>query len=442
MDRAGIEKALRNAVNLAPEIPFDQIAAQSFIRMQEHDYITRQEPIKRVNPVRQLSFAAAMCLVIFLTVSGWYVRNKAVDSIITLDVNPSIEILTNRKDEILSVKAMNPDAQRIIGDKDYSHTRLNDTISMIINSLVENKYVNREKNAILLTVTNKNNRKADDLLTDMNIAIRDSLSVNNIEPLILSKTMNTKEANDKLAKKYDISRGKLQLIKDMIDFNHNLSLGKLAKLSVEQLLILARENNMDLSKYLKRNGGEGMPSVTEKPDYDIEKFKNKTSNDANEKSERKDNNDVKNRDSRKELDEKDHSKIRKQEDRDNEDDSKNKDNKKEKQKNKNKNIEIKNAETEETDMYSEKEETKEADMYPENAETNEIEKESKDTDNKNTLTSRDEDNSGSIGEDDEDSSDSIIIENDADGYNHEDLEGDTKIDQGKDSNESDTHHNY
>ena len=46
--------------------------------------------------------------------------DRAVDSTVSLDVNPSIEIQVNRKERVLSVTPLNSDGKVIVGSMDFS----------------------------------------------------------------------------------------------------------------------------------------------------------------------------------------------------------------------------------------------------------------------------------------------------------------------------------
>lgn len=52
---------------------------------------------------------------------GSYRQNHAVDSVVSLDVNPSVEIQVNRKDQVLEVAPLNEDGQK--GDRRYGLCR-------------------------------------------------------------------------------------------------------------------------------------------------------------------------------------------------------------------------------------------------------------------------------------------------------------------------------
>ncbi|MHB8127577.1 MAG: anti-sigma-I factor RsgI family protein [Mobilitalea sp.] len=255
MNKTTIEKSLGNALKSAPTISFAELAALPYIKMSEHDYITAQEEKKISAHLRQFALAAACCILVMASLSGWYVQNRITSSTITLDVNPSIQIITNHKDKVLSVKALNKDAEVIVGDNDYKDAKLEETVIILMNSLVDQKYLDQEKNTILLSVMNKNAKKADAIKTEVDKTIRENLVAQNITPTIMSQIIAKETDLNYLASKYHISAGKMNLIQRMITLNNKLSLDMLANMSIEQLLKLAEKNSIDLSGYLSIDDG-------------------------------------------------------------------------------------------------------------------------------------------------------------------------------------------
>ena len=68
-------------------------------------------------------------------------QNTRVDSVIGLDVNPSIEISVNRKDKILETEALNEDAVTVLADMDLEGVDLNIGVNAIIGSMVRCGYL-------------------------------------------------------------------------------------------------------------------------------------------------------------------------------------------------------------------------------------------------------------------------------------------------------------
>lgn len=273
MNRKRIENSLKDAVNCAPQLPVEELFTMPYIKMTEHDYITKQIETKKNSNIRQFTTAVACSLLLLVLTIGWYIQNRMPDSIITLDVNPSIEIITNHKDNVISVNALNEDAREIIGDN-FSAKTLEDTVELLVSSLVEHNFISTGKNTVLLTVMNNNNKKADEIMTRMGTVINDSLTERNIMPVILSQIIDEEADRAELAKTYHVSEGKMELILDMISDHNELSIDTLVNLSMEELLKLARHYHMDLSKYLSLYNNAIIPAQEDAGDTQKDADKN------------------------------------------------------------------------------------------------------------------------------------------------------------------------
>ena len=97
----------------------------------------------------------AACLVLLLGgifALQTYRINNAVDSTVSLDVNPSVEIQVNRKERVLRVTPLNEDGKVIVGDMDFSGSDLKVTVNALIGSMLQNGYLSELSNSILISV--------------------------------------------------------------------------------------------------------------------------------------------------------------------------------------------------------------------------------------------------------------------------------------------------
>ena len=84
---------------------------------------------------------------------GAYRQNYAVDATVSLDVNPSVEIQVNRKDQVLEVTPLNEDGKRVIGDMDFSGSDLDVTVNALIGSMLQNGYLSELANSLPVSYT-------------------------------------------------------------------------------------------------------------------------------------------------------------------------------------------------------------------------------------------------------------------------------------------------
>lgn len=203
MKKIDIDKSLNRAINEAPLLNFEELVSMPFTKMTKHDYITRQEEKKNPTKLKRLSIAFS-CVVLLICYSGWLFQYRIADSVITLDVNPSIKIVTNKQNLILSVRALNEDAQLIIDGQDYKNSELDKSIDTILATMINQGYIDLYKNTILVSVENTNIKKADNLVVALENSIRDNLLSHNISSQVLSQVISNDKDTSDLAKRYGL----------------------------------------------------------------------------------------------------------------------------------------------------------------------------------------------------------------------------------------------
>lgn len=256
MNNNRIEQALSRALEEAPMITFEELAAAPYVRMTEHDYITRQETSPKAHIGWRYAFATALCILLLTPAVGWFYMNRLPDSTIMLDVNPSLSIITNRYNKVISVVGLNEDAKELLKNPDYKDSELENTVLEILDDLVNESYLTTDKNTILVTVIQKNSQKAEALRTLIDLTIQDGLKARNITPVILSQKIKREAKRSDLAGRYHISEGKLKLIQEILSVNESYSEEELALMSMEALLALAKKNSVDLNSYNLRDYNE------------------------------------------------------------------------------------------------------------------------------------------------------------------------------------------
>ena len=98
--------------------------------------------------------AMAAALILLLGGVGIYRQSSAVDSIIELDVNPSIELSVNKKERVVEAKALNDDAATIMEEMDLKGADLDVAVNALIGSMLKHGYLSELQNSILISVEN------------------------------------------------------------------------------------------------------------------------------------------------------------------------------------------------------------------------------------------------------------------------------------------------
>jgi len=207
---------------------------------------------RKKNPVIRNLIAACLALALVGGGGGMvYQQAYAVTSIVSLDVNPSIELEVNKKEKVLTCQALNEEAREVLADMnggaDLEGTKLDVAVNAIVGALVRNGYLDSISSAILISVEDKDQTRAAKLQQELTAAVDMVLQEKASDATVLSQTVEKDVAVEKQAKENNISTGKASLISRVMALNSSLKFEKLSALSVEEL------------KDLLETGAPGMP---------------------------------------------------------------------------------------------------------------------------------------------------------------------------------------
>lgn len=191
---------------------------------------------------------SAACLVCLLGVFGsiYYNNNLMADSIVDIDVNPSVEIVTNKKEKVIDVKAVNDDAIKILDGMQLKNVDLKVAVNAVIGSMVKNGYIIDEKNGILVSVQNDNAQKANEVRNIILTDISSSLKSNNVTASIINQTYQGNSSAKSFGEKNEISFGKAVFILNLAAKDTTLKAEELAKMSIKDIAMVVSEKNIDI----------------------------------------------------------------------------------------------------------------------------------------------------------------------------------------------------
>jgi uncharacterized membrane protein YkoI len=211
----------------------------------------------RPKPKRATRALLAASLALVLVGGGgglFYQQAYTVASVVSLDVNPSIQLTVSPREKVLSCWALNPEAEEILaemgGGADLKGTKLDVAVNAIVGALVRHGYLSSISSAILISVEDQNQGRAAKLQQELTAAVDAVLQDQSSGASVLSQTVEQVAGLDEQAKANHISTGKAALVNQVIAQNSALEFEALAQLSVEEL------------KDLAETGAPGMPIGT------------------------------------------------------------------------------------------------------------------------------------------------------------------------------------
>ena len=191
--------------------------------------------------------AMAMALVLFFSGMSYNGIVNAVNARVSLDVNPSIEIDLNKKNKVVDIVANNEDGIKILDDMDLKGSDIKVTLNALIGSMVRHGYLSEMKNSLLLSVDSNDIEKAKTLEAELLKEIEKILGGNKIDGSVLAQTVTDNSEINSLSEEYNVSKGKVQLIKEVMKENANYKFADLAKLSINELNLLKKTKSSEIT---------------------------------------------------------------------------------------------------------------------------------------------------------------------------------------------------
>ena len=233
---------------------------------------------------RKWTTLVAACLAVMLLGGGglFYQQANAVASVVSLDVNPSIELKVNRSEKVLACTPLNEDAKAILADMgngaDLKGAKLDVAVNAIVGSLVRNGYLNSISSAIMISVEDKDTARAEKLQRELTSTVDGVLQTSESRASVLTQTLTQDAGLTQQARENSISTGKAALVNRVLALNATLKFDALAKLSEEELKDLAEAGapampiGMDAARSAAEEyaGTTAMDSVTAEVDPELD----------------------------------------------------------------------------------------------------------------------------------------------------------------------------
>ncbi len=230
------EKVKSAFTDIAPD-GFQQILSDSKI---DKGSVVLMTTNKRNNFKRFAAVAAAF-VILFAGVIGFAVISQRSDivSTVSLDVNPSINIQLNKNEKVVDVVPLNEDAEKIVGTMNFKDSDLTVTVNALVGSMLRNGYLSDIANSLLVTVEGDDHTFNEQMRKRVEDEIAAVLKGVDFDASILNQEINKEDELEAFAEKNGISEGKAKLVFAIADELPHHTPEELAKLSINELNILA-----------------------------------------------------------------------------------------------------------------------------------------------------------------------------------------------------------
>ena len=158
--------------------------------------------------------------------------DDAIFSVITMDVNPSIEIALNKNEEVISVKALNEDSKKIIEGKDFKKEKIENVLPVIVNELKNNNYLSEIYSNMLLVNVDTSDTK---LLNKVKEEVEKISNENKIKIELVMQNIKSTSELEKIASDNNISVSKAYYIEEMIKDKKDLTIESFKDTSINDI---------------------------------------------------------------------------------------------------------------------------------------------------------------------------------------------------------------
>ena len=182
-----------------------------------------------------------------------------VDSLVDLDVNPGIELLTNQKNRVLKGYATNADGEKVLSGMDLQNVDLQVALNAIVGSMVQQGYMTKETKGVLVTVQNKDQKKAETLrklvVEEMEIA----LSTEDMNAAVFHQVISSQNNNaSAFAKENNISLGKAVFVLNLAKKDSSLNAKELAKMKISEIAKLVADKKIDIRDIIEYDSDDSL----------------------------------------------------------------------------------------------------------------------------------------------------------------------------------------
>lgn len=248
MNDKELERRLEQAVSHAAPNDLEGILARCETQKGIVIPMTEKNSSKQSTSKKKwMSLAVAACLALVVVGGGagyYYQSNNAVTSVVSLDVNPSVEMKVNKNEKVISATPQNEDGKVILEGLDLKGVPVDVAMNAVIGSLLQHGYVDELANSILITVEDDDVQRGEKLQEELTAQADAALASAQINGAILSQTLQYNEELSRKAEEYGISAGKAALIQAIVESsNKTKTFESLVGLTINELNLLYSAQN-------------------------------------------------------------------------------------------------------------------------------------------------------------------------------------------------------
>ena len=245
-----IESRLKRAVSdITPDV-LDKVMSADVVKDERMANIMPMNKNKKKLAGKIVAACAAIAII--FGGAAFFAGNALTESKITIDVNPSVEIITGKSDKVKKVEPLNEDGEIIIDGMDFKNTDVDITVNALIGSMAKKGYLTDVNNEnVLVSVQNDDAQKAEKIRVEVVNNVRKALNENNVSATVFNQVVTDDKSIADMAKEYNISYGKAAFISQLLTIAPDLDAKSLSEMTISEIAALVESKNIDISKIIR-----------------------------------------------------------------------------------------------------------------------------------------------------------------------------------------------
>lgn len=230
------DKILQRCENATSET--DRVIPMSF----EHKKVRKTYHLQSI-----IAVAALLLLILNVGMSWSRTRLEQEEkTIISLDVNPSIELAINAENRVIKATPINEDARIVLDGMNLSGSTTEVAVNAVLGAMLKHGYLNENSNSILVSVDNQDEEECKQIETALVEDINETVQSYSMDVAILSQSVASDEVISQTASEYEISQGRALLIQKIIDNNPCYTFEELSQLTINELNLLLSSERIEV----------------------------------------------------------------------------------------------------------------------------------------------------------------------------------------------------
>jgi len=195
--------------------------------------------------IKYLSIATVGFAMLFMFVINSNIDNKMNERYVVIDINPSVEIEIDSEDLVISVKALNNDADILLEGLMFDGLNVIEASKLIIDEATILGYIDETSDDNMVLVTHIGQEDDSELQDELEEELEDHFDDNELVVEVFSQGI-TDEIKTK-ASELDISNGKMLFITKIASKKIDIPLEVLAQMSIKDINKAIKANSKKLS---------------------------------------------------------------------------------------------------------------------------------------------------------------------------------------------------